>query len=398
MRLPASAALSIALLIFSQWTAAPDGGFFPEFAGSAETADQRAVIVHDAGRETIILQTAHNGDGSEFAWVIPTPTQTTRADITEGDPRIFDALYYLTEPRAHWYGRSGCTGCGGQDTAGSQEYAGVSVWEQFVVSDYTVSVLSAEDSTNLAKWLNDNGYRVPGAANDTLEHYVNKAWFFVAAKVRPGANDQSGPPGGGSLGGREGQEFKPLQIAFDTPELIFPMRISSVSSVGEVSVLLYVFAQHRVEGKNYTTTQVKAGEDWNGQEFDQYYEQKLREAVALAGSPGLVTEYAGRVDNWWVTSNRDLIPLDPQQHYFLTRLKTYLQPSEMQEDIVLTAAASDREFSVILASADPAASPVRLALTAFLLLGAVLGGRHGHRLRGWQRGVLLGLAALALVV
>ena len=404
------AAMMGTLLLSCTWGALADGGFFPEFAGSADSADQRAAIVYEQGRETVILQTAREEGEGGFAWVIPTPTQAKQADITEGDPRLFDELFWLTEPRSYHYGGGVLTGCSGDSDGREEQYAGVNVWEQFVVSDYEVAVLSAEDSGNLGKWLTDNGYGVPESAGDLLGHYVAKDWFFIALKidspprgdigpVPPDPGEGYGPSGGlGPGDGGQGEEFKPLQISFDTPQIVFPMRISAVSSRDEVSVLLYVFAQHRVEGANYPTTQVQAGADWPGGDFADYYEGKFQQALATVAPSGLVTEYAGKVGEWWIKSHQDMLPLNPSGKYFLTRLRTYLGPEDMQDDIVLTAAASDDEFSVMLASADPATSPLRLVMSGLLLLGIVLSGRR--RGKGWElkRALFGGLLVLVLLV
>ena len=100
-----------------------------------------------------------DSDAGDFAWVIPTPSQVGQADVTEGNPRVFEELYRLTEPRAYVGGGRGMFGCSG-NSGGTPQYAGVDVWEQFAVGDYDVAVLSAQDSSNLGAWLNDHGYEV----------------------------------------------------------------------------------------------------------------------------------------------------------------------------------------------------------------------------------------------
>jgi len=371
-----------------------DGGFFPVYGGTGNSADQRAVIIRDGARETLVLQTARDGEVGDFAWIIPTPSLVTRADVSEGDPRLFDELYYLTEPRAiaKTRGGGGGFGCsGGSSPANDTAYGGVSLWDEFAVSDYSVAVLSADDSANLGRWLDDNGYAMPDGAGDILDYYIARQWYFVAVKVRP----EPGPAAAGASPDPVPTSLKPLQISFTTPETVFPMRISAVSSRREVSVLLYVFAPHRVISENYPTVQVQAGSDWSGVSFASYYQRKFRDALDQAGPGGIVTEYAAPVDAWWISSSRDLLPLDTGQVWFLTRLRTILAPEDMVDDIILVQARSDDRFTVDIVASAPRAHPLRLAGASLLLIGLVMYQRRRGDMH-WLRS-LLAVALIASV-
>ena len=358
-----------------------DGGMFPVFAGSGESADQRAVVVFDGGRETLILQTAYEGDGSDFAWVIPVPEQLGASDIGTADPRLFDDLYYLTEPRGYAYGGgagAGC-GCGGSSGSGPPSMS-VRVWETLRVDDYEVAILSAGDSSDLAAWLNGNGYAFPAGHEDELDYYVAKSWFFVAVKMSPARDDDNAPSPPGLGGENRGEEARPLRLRFDTPEPVYPMRISAATTNDDAEVLLYVIGPHRVTSRNYNTEHVRLTALFRGGDFGAYYDEQFRESLAGAGAGSLLVEYAGTLPDYIASTHAGDLGLGAGT-YYVTRLRSYLQPYEMQEDIALIDAPDDDDFQVQVAVA-PAFDESRIRLAAagsLFALAAVFGLASGRR-------------------
>ncbi len=374
--------LVIVYLLVPCCFALADGGMFPVFAGSAASSDQRAVLAFDGGRETLVLQTAYEGDGTDFAWVIPVPVQVGPGDVATADPRIFDDLYELTEPRAYQgAGGGGVFGCGGSGGGTSRS---VRLWQTFHVDGYDVAVLSAGESSDLADWLDQNGYTFPVGQQAALDYYAGKSLFFVAAKLSP-------------TGSGGGDEARPLRLSFDTPEPVFPMRISSATSSGEVEVLLYVIARHRVTSSNYATQAVQFSALYRGGDFGAYYEQQFRQSLAQVGAGSLLVEFAGILPSYMASAHAADLGLGSGT-YYVTRLRSYLQPHEMKEDIVLAEAPNDDPFEVRIASAAPANARVCLArLGTILLIATVLGLVSGGR-KGIIRGLLAaGLVALALL-
>ncbi len=372
--------LLVACLCAPTQAAWADGGMFPVFAGSGESADQRAVVVFDGARETLILQTAYEGDGSDFAWVIPVPEQLGASDIGTADPRLFDDLYYLTEPRGYAYGNAGggC-GCGG-GAAGGQPLVPVRVWETLHVDNYQLAILSASDSSDLAAWLNGNGYAFPAGHEDELDYYVGKSWFFVAVKMSPGQGHSGAPPPPGVGDDLPGEEMRPLLLRFNIPEPVYPMRISAASSSGEVELLLYVIARHRVTSRNYNTEQVRLSALFREGDFGAYYDEQFRESLAGAGAGSLLVEYVGTLPGYITSTHAADLGLGAGT-YYVTRLRSYLQPYDMQEDIALIDAPDDDDFQVQVAVA-PAFDESRIRLAAagsLFALAAVFGLASGRR-------------------
>jgi len=347
--------VSALLLVVISLPALADGGFIPVVHGVANSADQRAIIIDRGGAETIVLQTAYDGDASDFAWVVPLPELISGGDaIGTADPRVFDVLHDLTAPRSvgsQYAASAGVCGCAGSE--GARVENGVTVWETLRVEDYDVAVLSAAESTDLTAWLAGNGYGLPAGSGDTLQYYVDKQWFFVAFKIAP--VDDGGNVGDGGLGppgaGQSGEELRPITITFPTRQLVFPLRISRVSTRDRVEVLLYIMASHRMDGDNYTTVEVGTPATWLGDDFDRTYDGWFEGTIADAGGKALVVEYAGWVPEYALDGPAfDGLDL-PGGARFVTRLRTRLRPAQMDADVMMVAAASDEHFSVVVGDA-----------------------------------------------
>ncbi len=187
-----------------------DGGFMPIVNGVANSADQRAIIIAHLNRETLVIQTQYSGDASDFAWLIPLPSAVTAADVSTVEPEIFDALDRATAPQVMTGSTGLVCGCAG---GGGGKPLGVEVWERFRVDGYDIAVLSAEQSRELQRWLESNGYEIPAGHEDTLQHYLDRNWCYAAVKIdaaAPEADDADRPGSGG------GERMRPIAITFQT--------------------------------------------------------------------------------------------------------------------------------------------------------------------------------------
>ncbi|MGD9497186.1 MAG: DUF2330 domain-containing protein [Armatimonadota bacterium] len=370
----------VVLLVASASLLRADGCFVPVMLGVANTADQRAVIIDREGAQTIVLQTAYEGDSSDFAWVIPLPELiSAQQAIGTADPELFDALDYLTAPRFIGAGRSetaGLCGCSGSEDGATGD--GVTVWETLRIDRYDVAVLSAEQSAGLEAWLSANGYGLPAGSANTLQYYVDKHWYFVALKIAPVARADAG----GGAPGVGGQDLRPVALSFDSPELVFPLRISRLSTRNRTEVLLYIVSTHRVEGDNYGTVEVQTPSRWAGQDFESAYDRWLEGTISGAGGKALVVEYAGWVPEHVFDAAAFRSLGLAGDTWYITRLRTRLSPAQMDADIVLTASASDADFQVVVGDAyvllRHGASLGLLALAG--VQGLVVRSRRGRRM------------------
>jgi hypothetical protein len=129
----------------------------------------------------------------------------------------------------------------------------VTVIEYRTVGSYDVAVLATESADSLAAWLPQNHFAVRQGSQTVLRSYLDKHWFIVAIRVhleQPDGQLRLGvSPSGASkrtatldssAALRTG-ELHPIRISFDTPECIFPLKISSLNG-GASEVLLYVLS------------------------------------------------------------------------------------------------------------------------------------------------------------
>lgn len=174
--------LLVSLVVFSfviqPGIASADGGMFfsQDFSKYVYSPSQKAVVIWDGSKETIILSTKFTMDEPEaFAWVVPIPSSTD-PDISEGDMQIFYDVSRILDPppRMEW----------GYGILAIGKGIGVEVIEETKIDIYDIAVLKATDADVLVDWLNDNGYVTPEEAVPTLEYYVNQDdFYFIANRI-----------------------------------------------------------------------------------------------------------------------------------------------------------------------------------------------------------------------
>lgn len=212
---------------------------------------QKAVILHDGGREDLLLQVKYEGAVEEFGWLIPTPSLPR---VERGSMEAFYELSQLTQREFGEGIKSGKMVMGGADAEGRAPK--VKVIETKTVGAYEVSVLAAEDGGSLERWLKESGYAIPGGKTEReiVDDYIRRKWFFVAAKINlngSGFKLASGKSQGAVTAAQAKSgvqtklasgELHPLLISFDTARCVFPLKISSVAGKSS-QVSLYVISE-----------------------------------------------------------------------------------------------------------------------------------------------------------
>ena len=238
----------LALASLIPYAVRADGVFVWDKAVDINEPTQKAIIVHDAGREDLLLQVKYEGPLEEFGWLIPVPSLPT---VEKGSMEPFYELSELTQRRFGWGEGSGTLSA---SLRGDGEGA-VKVIETKTVGAYEVSVLSAQDTGGLSRWLAAHDYSIPDGKSEILDGYIRRGWYFVAAKIELNKGiafktvSSAGPkdPTASSRARETLQkqlasgELHPLLISFDTPKCVFPLRITAVGGKpSEVS--LYVLS------------------------------------------------------------------------------------------------------------------------------------------------------------
>ncbi|MHB8521953.1 MAG: DUF2330 domain-containing protein [Limisphaerales bacterium] len=205
---------------------------------------QKAIIVYAAGREDLLLQAKYEGPVDEFGWLIPVPSLPK---VEEGSMQPFYELSQLTQ-REFDLGFREVAGAG---PAKGRAHEAVDVIAVRTVGAYEVAILSAREAGSLTRWLRTHDYSIPAGRDGIIDDYIRKGWYFVAARIQlnggvafkmaSGAfpKEPAAPAKTSKVIQRQlsSGELHPLLISFDTPQCIFPLRISAVGGKpSEVSV------------------------------------------------------------------------------------------------------------------------------------------------------------------
>jgi len=283
----------VGILVIGATKTFGDGGFVSGhyYLGKIFQGEQMAVIKYEEGVEDVIFKVKYEGEADEFGWIIPVPAQPEVDTKSEEFDKIFKELATLTQSS-----RIGWTMKGrGENSEGYWSDAHVYVVEETTVGIYNVAVIQAYKSNALTNWLNQHGYFIPIGGENIINEYVNKNWYFVAAKIIPEQFEEKG-------------NIHPIRLTFKTSEIIYPMKITSISAKENMDVLLYIFTGRWYRG-------VGLMNDSESEIITVSYRNIYKKDIS--GYPA-ISKFL----------NKD--------YYSLTKLGLrYHSPSDMSEDIVL---------------------------------------------------------------
>jgi hypothetical protein len=222
------------VLLAKSTTARADGYLITEdTTTSSIMADQKAVLIHRAGHEDLIISVGldlQSSNPQEMAWIIPVPSRP-EVQITEHE--LFDVLDEISAPEIIYKSqRSGGWAFGGQGAAAPPPL--VEVLERKQVGIYDVAVLAGQEAGSLLDWLHEEGFHVSDVLQPPLDAYIAEGWTFVAMRLAPDA------------GQGEVQDAQPVWLSFDTERLVYPMRLTAAHGKS-LALRLYILADHRYE-------------------------------------------------------------------------------------------------------------------------------------------------------
>lgn len=227
--------------------------------------EQRAFLYADGKTQHMILSVKYEGAPNEFAWVIPTETQA-KVDVQGGAP--FHELWKATTPRyPEPVGAAMETRASAPGSARRPE-PDVKVLERKVAGPYDVAVLQAKTNGGLYDWLKKNGFSTDPSVRQALSSYVDKNWYFVAARIRPSKAGQV------SQALQQGT-IAPLHIACKAAELSYPLRVTA-GNPGTSKLELFVLEDKPPAHAGFTVTSFKM-------------DPRAQGAFQVAGPPGTIT-------------------------------------------------------------------------------------------------------------
>jgi len=303
--------LAVAVSALALLAATPEAlafcGFFVA-KGDAKLFNEasKVVMVREGDRTVITMVNDFQGDVKDFAMVVPAPTVLEREQIHVTENAIVDHLDAYSAPRlVEYFDPDPCQpmvvmenmvvgaaapSMARSDAAAQAKALGVTIEAEYLVGEYDILILSATQSDGLETWLKDNGYSIPEGAADVLGSYIKQGMKFFVARVNL---EEHAKQGGGVL--------RPLQIAFESPKFMLPIRLGTVNSKGKQDLLLYTLTRKgRVETANYRTVRMPSDAEVPvivKDRFGETYKAIYATAVDKQGGTGVMLEYAWDM-NW----------------------------------------------------------------------------------------------------
>jgi len=234
-------------------------------------------------KEILVLEPAFHGSAQEFGMVLPVPNKPT---LEEADEEIFQFLERYTNPRVVGIGGMLLSAEGDESTS-----SGVTIIETKDVGDFSTVTLTANDSSSLIDWLNDNGYTYTETDRENFEYYVEKGgYYFVAMKVNM---ENAIIDFQGNLEGK----LRPIEFSFTSERPMLPFRIMA-NDMPTMSLTLYTLSDipYFIPGT------------------DVIYKEKL-----LDNFPHPSMEKYEPKDKWLVRMEMDFDPTKVTKNLILTR-------------------------------------------------------------------------------
>lgn len=265
----------------------------------------KVAIMRDGDRTVLTMSNDYQGELKEFAIVVPVPVVLEEGQIHVADNAIVDHLDAYTAPRlVEYFDEDPCdqrvyelaapSAAADRDiiVTGSrrEKSLGVTVEAEYTVGEYDIQILSAKESGGLAEWLKLNGYKLPEGAEETLGSYIKQGTKFFVAKVNLKEQSKTGL-----------KYLRPLQIAFESPKFMLPIRLGTVNADGKQELFVFALTRSgRVETTNYRTVKLPTGMDipvYVKDDFGEFYKAMFAEQTGREAQNAVFLEYAWDM-NW----------------------------------------------------------------------------------------------------
>jgi hypothetical protein len=323
----------------------------------------QVVLVRDGDRTVITMANDFQGDVKDFAVVIPVPTFIEREQINVADNALIEHLDAYTAPRLVEYHdpdpcmryeydmamKSSLPSSVAENAAvGRARAQGVTIEASYSVGEYDILILSAEESSGLIRWLDENDYNIPQGAEKVVDSYLKQDMRFFVAKVN--LENQS------SLGFAK---LRPLQVAYESNKFMLPIRLGTLNAKGKQELYVYALTKTgRVETTNYRTVKLPSNTEvpeFVQTEFGDFYRSMFDKQTKAEDERAVFLEYAWdmawcdpcaadplsadelrRLGVFWVGSAGGSKIVQPQQpqNVFVTRLHVSYDSKNFPEDLM----------------------------------------------------------------
>ena len=344
---------AVASLVAAPTPARACGGCFAPIGTVTVVTAHRMAVAITPSETTLWDQIQYAGDPEDFVWVLPIRGENL---VELADNAFFEALDQATQiqlrgtfpPLQAFCGRL-ASASDGDSFGPPPSDNGVTVYGEAVVGPYFTATIGSDDPAALLRWLTDNDYAVPDSILPTIAHYVDLGSNFAVLRLHPNAGVS---------------QMQPVRIT--TPGLMptFPLRMVAAGVAGQVGLQLYIFGEGRYGADNFPVVEVDPNDlyfDWARGEFN--YDEVFAAAIATAHRRGWVAEYAQPYEAYgpqvagYVTVDDDgtehrsaddlAVITRSLATPYLTKIRTDLDASFLDQDIVLVASDGPTVNSVI---------------------------------------------------
>jgi hypothetical protein len=293
-------------------------GFYVSKAdGTLKNKTSQVILVRDGNRNVITMYNDFKGNLKDFAMVVPVPVVLQKKDIKVVEQSIFNTLNEYSQPRlVEYYDQNPCNqyefdsfrkskmpGVMSEVVVTANGYKrdkdlGVRIEAKYLVGEYDILILSANESAGLKTWLNENEYKIPEGAEEVLEPYIKSNLKFFVVKVNE--TEKKKLPG---------NFLRPIQISFSSPKFMLPIRLGMANADGDQDMIVYAFTKKgRIEATNYRTVTLPTGKNvplFVKNNFGNFYANLFQHQWDKEGKAIAMLEYA------WDVSPRNYVKCDP---------------------------------------------------------------------------------------
>ncbi len=267
----------------------------------------QVVIARDGERTILTMANDFQGAVKDFAMVVPVPVAVKKEQVHVGKRAAIEKLDAFSQPRlVEYFDPDPCTqqiedrvyknsvplpsATRARAPRGRDSDLGVTVEDSFKVNEFQILILSARESDGLETWLGRNGYKLPKGASELLAPYIKQKLKFFVAKIDLKEFKKAGY-----------QTLRPLQIAYQSPKFMLPIRLGTINARGEQDLVAYLLSpKGRVELTNYRTVKVPTGDSiptYVKQEFGDFYKATFQKVYEREQKKVAFLEYAWDVSN-----------------------------------------------------------------------------------------------------
>ncbi len=195
-----------------------------------EVANEEAVIVWDAKNKTqhFIRRADFTTQAKDVGFIVPTPGMPQLGEV---DDNAFPNL-------RSWIEQNPSTSATATVSIGAvQASKSVKVVQQSRVAGYDATVLSADNTANLNRWLKQHHYNSTPALMTWIQPYVKRHWKITAFKIARENN------------AKKGVSYHAVRMSFHTERPFYPYREPSQARSQNSRLLrVYLFAPKRMTG------------------------------------------------------------------------------------------------------------------------------------------------------